>query len=139
MYVDDLLITSNDVSCITLLKQQLHDAFTIKDLGLAHYLLGIELARSSSGILLNQRKYVLDIWLMLASLVPNLLHFLFPKAYISLLVMVLSLRILVPFAGSLVVCFTLHSLDLIFHTLCNISVNFCSSLDSLIIKLLCMF
>ena len=61
MYVDDLLITGDDAFRITLLKQQLHAAFTIKDLSLARYFLGIEFACSSSGIILNQREYVLDI------------------------------------------------------------------------------
>jgi len=39
----------------------LHQAFTIKDLGLAGYFLGIEIARSKTETLLNQRKHVLDI------------------------------------------------------------------------------
>ena len=39
----------------------LHTAFTIKDPGLACYFLGIEIARSSQGTFLNQRKYILDI------------------------------------------------------------------------------
>ena len=63
VYVDDLLITGNDVLGITHLKQALHQTFTIKDLGIARYFLGIELSRSSTGTLLNQRKYVMDILL----------------------------------------------------------------------------
>jgi len=59
--VDDLLIIGDDAAGITKLKQSLHTAFTIKDLGLARYFLGVEIARSSQGTLLNQRKYVLDI------------------------------------------------------------------------------
>ena len=46
---------------ITHLKQSLHQTFTIKDLGLARYFLGIELSRSNTGTFLNQRKYVFDI------------------------------------------------------------------------------
>lgn len=41
--------------------KSLHDAFTIKDLGNLTYFLGIEVTRTSSGILLNQRKYILDL------------------------------------------------------------------------------
>jgi len=61
VYVDDLLITGDDSQNIVQIKSLLHEAFTIKDLGLARYFLGIEIARSSSGTLLNQRKYILDI------------------------------------------------------------------------------
>ncbi|KAK6148264.1 hypothetical protein DH2020_019176 [Rehmannia glutinosa] len=39
----------------------LANLFTIKDLGLAKYFLGLEIARSESGTYLNQRKYILDI------------------------------------------------------------------------------
>jgi hypothetical protein len=43
------------------IKQQLDNQFSIKDLGSAKFFLGIELARTSQGILLNQRKYDMDI------------------------------------------------------------------------------
>ncbi|XP_074293776.1 uncharacterized protein LOC141620932 [Silene latifolia] len=61
VYVDDLLITGNDESGISHLKTLLDQAFTIKDLGFLRYFLGIEVSRSQSGILLNQRKYISDI------------------------------------------------------------------------------
>ena len=61
VYVDDLLITGDDDQSIAHIKAQLHEDFTIKDLGFARYFLGIEIARSSSGTFLNQRKYILDI------------------------------------------------------------------------------
>ena len=46
---------------IVQLKQALHSAYTIMDLGLAWYFLGIEMSRSLSSTFLNQRKYILDI------------------------------------------------------------------------------
>jgi len=61
VYVDDLLIIGDDVLGINTLKTALDTAFTIKDLGLARYFLGLELSRSTQGIFLNQRKYTLDI------------------------------------------------------------------------------
>ena len=61
VYVDDLLITSDDINGIATLKHDLHIAFTIKDPGLARYFLGLEIARSYQGTFLNQRKYILDI------------------------------------------------------------------------------
>lgn len=61
VYVDDVLITSPFVFIIEEVKTFLHGQFTIKDLGVAHYFLGMEIAREDSGIALNQRKYVLDL------------------------------------------------------------------------------
>ena len=53
VFVDDLLIIGDEIQNITFLKQNLHAAFNIQELGLARYLLGIELARSPIGIILN--------------------------------------------------------------------------------------
>lgn len=61
VYVDDLLINGNSLSQISFVKQSLHEASTIKDLGHLKYFLGIEVTRTASGILLNQRKYILDL------------------------------------------------------------------------------
>lgn len=61
VYVDDILLTSTSLDQITLVKGFLHNQFTIKDLGEAKYFLGLELARSSKGIYINQRKYTLDM------------------------------------------------------------------------------
>ncbi|XP_074301014.1 uncharacterized protein LOC141632361 [Silene latifolia] len=61
VYVDDILLTGDDQDALTMLKMELHQKFTIKDLGEMRYFLGLEIARNATGILLNQRKYVLDI------------------------------------------------------------------------------
>ncbi|GJW70280.1 retrovirus-related pol polyprotein from transposon RE1 [Tanacetum coccineum] len=61
VYVDEVLITGNCTSEILSLKAALHNKFTIKDLGLAKYFLGIEICRTSAGTYLNQRKYILDL------------------------------------------------------------------------------
>ncbi|GJV04358.1 hypothetical protein Tco_1337927 [Tanacetum coccineum] len=61
VYVDDMLITGDCQQEVLFLKQALHQKFIIKDLGLAKYLLGIELCRTSAGTYLNQRKYILDL------------------------------------------------------------------------------
>ncbi|GKD12940.1 retrovirus-related pol polyprotein from transposon TNT 1-94 [Tanacetum coccineum] len=61
VYMDDMLITGNSTVEIQTLKQSLDQQFTIKDLGLAKYFLGIELCRTNAGMHLNQRKYILDL------------------------------------------------------------------------------
>lgn len=61
VYVDDILITGSNESEIHAVKQFLDQKFTIKDLGVAKYFLGIELTRSEDGLYFNQRKYILDI------------------------------------------------------------------------------
>ncbi|XP_019157606.1 PREDICTED: uncharacterized protein LOC109154224 [Ipomoea nil] len=61
VYVDDIVITGNDVVGIEALKSFLKEKFHTKDLGVLKYFLGIEVARSRRGIFLSQRKYVLDL------------------------------------------------------------------------------
>ncbi|RVW15472.1 Retrovirus-related Pol polyprotein from transposon RE1 [Vitis vinifera] len=61
IYVDDILITGNDVNAIVALKQFLHGHFRIKDLGDLKYFLGIEVSRSKKDISIPQRKYTLEI------------------------------------------------------------------------------
>ncbi|GAA0143795.1 transmembrane signal receptor [Lithospermum erythrorhizon] len=61
VYVDDILIAGPSEEDILVVKQFLHDKFTIKDLGVAKNFLGIEIARASSGMYLSRRKYVNDI------------------------------------------------------------------------------
>ncbi|KAK9281828.1 hypothetical protein L1049_004734 [Liquidambar formosana] len=52
---------SNHAPEVSRLKHLLEQHFHIKDLGLLRYFLGIEIARSSDGIFLCQRKYIVDL------------------------------------------------------------------------------
>lgn len=61
VYVDDILITGDDIQLIQDTKSTLQQRFKIKDLGELRFFLGIEFARSKEGILMHQRKYTLDL------------------------------------------------------------------------------
>ena len=61
VYVDDMIITGDDEGEIAQLKAKLGKEFEVKDLGQLRYFLGIEVARGEEGIVLSQRKYVLDL------------------------------------------------------------------------------
>ena len=61
VYVDDLIISGNDSTALRVFKNYLSTCFHMKDLGVLKYFLGIEVARTPTGIFLCQRKYSLDI------------------------------------------------------------------------------
>ncbi|CAN6676787.1 unnamed protein product [Malus baccata var. baccata] len=61
IYVDDLIVTGDNIEEINSLKHALRVRFALKDLGTLKYFLGIEMATSQKGLFLNQRKYVLDL------------------------------------------------------------------------------
>jgi hypothetical protein len=61
IYVDDMIITGDDVVEISKLQKQLATELEMKSLGGLKYFLGIEVARSKQGIFLSHRKYVLDL------------------------------------------------------------------------------
>lgn len=61
IYVDEIVLADNGFAEISFVKTFLHDSFKIKDLGNLRYFLGIEVTRSSKGILINQRKYTLEL------------------------------------------------------------------------------
>ncbi|XP_042002478.1 uncharacterized mitochondrial protein AtMg00810-like [Salvia splendens] len=61
IYVDDILVATNDRKKIESFKEFLAQHFKFKDLGTPKYFLGLEIARSKDGILVSQRKYAMDL------------------------------------------------------------------------------
>ena len=61
VYVDDIILTGSNVIEMENLKKVLAREFEMKDLGPLRYFLGMEIARSSKGIFVSQRKYTLDL------------------------------------------------------------------------------
>jgi hypothetical protein len=60
LYVDDLFLTREE-NLITECKKRLASEFEMKDLGLMHYFLGLEVWQSPERIFLNQGKYTVEI------------------------------------------------------------------------------
>ncbi|TYK03354.1 Retrovirus-related Pol polyprotein from transposon TNT 1-94 [Cucumis melo var. makuwa] len=61
LYVDDMIITSDDRQAISDLQCYLGKHFEMKDLGNLNYFLGLEISSSSSGYYLSQAKYTSDL------------------------------------------------------------------------------
>ncbi|KAF5469803.1 hypothetical protein F2P56_010363, partial [Juglans regia] len=61
VYVDDILLASNNISTVEAIKTALNNQFKLKDLGPVKYFLGMEIARSKQGISICQRKYALEL------------------------------------------------------------------------------
>lgn len=53
IYVDDIVVASNNLEVVLEFKTFLHDQFKLKDLGSLKYFMGLEAARSSKGLELH--------------------------------------------------------------------------------------
>jgi hypothetical protein len=60
LYVDDLFLTGEE-NLIAHTKRELSAEFEMKDLGLMHYFLGLEVWQKPGDIFLSQRKYAVDV------------------------------------------------------------------------------
>ena len=73
LYVDDIIITGDDLSGIQKLKDFPNQQFEMKDLGHLSYFLGLEITHSTDGLYITQAKYVLNSCLEMDSLIARLL------------------------------------------------------------------
>ena len=61
VYVDDIILTGDNIDGMEKLKRVLAIEFEVKDLDLLRYFLGMEVARTTQGIVVCQRKYTIDL------------------------------------------------------------------------------
>ena len=61
LYVDDIIITSNNQSFISSIILLLSSNFDLKDLGFLYYFLGLQIDYTSSGLFVHQTKYAFDL------------------------------------------------------------------------------
>ena len=61
LYVDDMIITGNDLTSIQELKDFLGQQFEMKDLGHLSYFLGLEITHSIDGLYITQVKYASEL------------------------------------------------------------------------------
>jgi hypothetical protein len=61
LYVDDMIITSDDPEYIAFVKACLSDQFLMSDLGPLRYFLGIEISSTPKEFFLSQERYIQDL------------------------------------------------------------------------------
>ncbi|KAG8501432.1 hypothetical protein CXB51_003747 [Gossypium anomalum] len=61
VYVDDIIVTGSDSDAINQFVKSLNHQFSLKDLGRLNYFLGIDVTYIPNGLVLNQKKYILDL------------------------------------------------------------------------------
>ncbi|KAG8496181.1 hypothetical protein CXB51_009524 [Gossypium anomalum] len=61
VYVDDIIVTGDDLEGMENLKKCLVKEFEVKELGKLKYFLGTEVAHSREGIFISQQKYIVDL------------------------------------------------------------------------------
>lgn len=70
-----MIIVGDDKQKIQDTKEELAKRFSIKDLGNLKYFLGVDLTRTTKGLVLSQRKYTLDILHIVVYKDVGLIHF----------------------------------------------------------------
>lgn len=73
VYVNDIVVTGNNVTTINNFKNALSKRFSLKDLGLLHYFIGVEVLPNAYGLIFSQSKYISNKPLPSSSFQPNLI------------------------------------------------------------------
>lgn len=74
VYVDDIILVTNDSTHSNISKEYLHKCFHLKDLGSLKYLLGLEIYRVNVDISIVQHNYATDMLLDTGMIDANPLH-----------------------------------------------------------------
>ncbi|KAJ0852435.1 putative RNA-directed DNA polymerase [Helianthus annuus] len=61
VYVDDIVLTGNQPKFLDHFIQSLSNKFSVKDLGMLHHFLGVEVIPTSTGLFLSQHRHIQDI------------------------------------------------------------------------------
>ena len=61
LFVDDIIITGSDSVAVQHAIDSLTAEFDLKDLGMLHYFLGIQISKTVSGLFLSQARYIKDL------------------------------------------------------------------------------
>jgi hypothetical protein len=61
LYVDDIILTTSSEALLRSIVSSLTTKFSMKDLGHLHHFLGMVVSRSTTGMFLSQRHYILEL------------------------------------------------------------------------------
>lgn len=61
VYVDDIVLTRTSAHDIGEVVRQLHSKFALKDMGHLSFFLGVDVKRTTQGLLLSQKKYIMEL------------------------------------------------------------------------------
>lgn len=61
VYLDDLVITGNTPQFVHSIIKKLSDRFSLKDMGILHFFLGVEVIPTRVYLFLSQHKYIHDL------------------------------------------------------------------------------
>lgn len=61
IYIDDIILTGDDISAIEALKAHLHQVSSIKDLRDLHYFLDMEISLVQQGIIMTHKKFTKEL------------------------------------------------------------------------------